>query len=286
MNTILLGKQASQFSASFSARLPEQLFTDTHQGAASQRSLAGRATETIATSVGEQQRSPGSLLKAGGSGHSDLVTPPDTPAAIVLCLCFTCHRALDLCSRAATLEAECVRAGSWVQASGSPALVQKVLQGQEQLPSCLLSLTQMRGAHPHGVGLCWERARLMKQKSARYFAPLKHTQSFNPSFGCAKHYSRANCTEFSKPVPFLYISLPSSHWISLFPLLCPFFSLGLRNCSDFRLRSLIPSLVAKLPVSDCPAVVTAHRPCFYFVCSVLTLGKAGCSVPVCAVFNC
>lgn len=51
------------------------------------------------------------------------------------------------------------------------------------------------------------------------------------------------------------------HWIRLFPLICPFFSLGLRNRSDFTLCSLIPPLVPKLPLTDCPAMVTLPIGC-------------------------
>lgn len=71
-------------------------------------------------------------------------------------------------------------------------------EGRKNFPLCL-SLSH-RWEEP-GVGLCQDRERavLMKQMTARYFAPLKahSTLTHLSSFAYAKPYSRAHCPEFT-----------------------------------------------------------------------------------------
>lgn len=79
--------------------------------------------------------------------------------------------------------------------------------------------------------------------------------------------------------------VPHASWGS--PLLCPFSSLNPRNCHDFMLCSVIPALVLKVPLADYPATITLPIGCASALSSLCWLsGEAGCSVPVCTVFNC
>lgn len=102
---------------------------------------------------------------------------------------------------------------------------------------------------------------------------------------CHNSYADASVPWFQQAV---VRSCPcSSHWLRLFPLLCPFSSLGPRNCHDFTLHSLIPAPVPKVPLADYLAVVSLPIGCAIALSPLCwLLGEAGCSVPVCTVFNC